>query len=94
MIDYIIQDMIEDMIDYLIQRIYVMEEIKPFCKKFIFTNLLKKLTQECMFSINNRLIKQIDGCPMGGPISVVFSDIYVCKMEEDIVYYISIIKYY
>ena len=31
------------------------------------------------------LIKQIDGCPMGGPISVVFSDIYVCKMEEDIV---------
>ena len=22
---------------------------------------------------------------MGGPISVVFSDIYVCKMEEDIV---------
>ena len=25
---------------------------------------------------NNRLIKQIDGCPMGGPISVVFADIY------------------
>ena len=38
-----------------------------------------------MFTINNRLIKQVDGCPMGGPISVVFSDIYVCKMEEDIV---------
>ena len=44
-----------------------------------------KLTKECVFSINNRLIKQIDGCPMGGPISVVFSDIYVSKMEEDIV---------
>ena len=38
-----------------------------------------------MFSINNRLIKQVDGCPMGRPISVAFSDIYVCKMEEDIV---------
>ena len=62
--------------------------------KAVLLNLLKKLTQECVFSINNRLIKQIDGCPMGGPISVVFSDIYVCKMEEDIVYYISIIKYY
>ena len=37
-----------------------------------------------MFTINNRLIKQVDGCPMGGPIFVVFSDIYVCKMEEDI----------
>ena len=38
-----------------------------------------------MFSINNRLIKQVDGCPMGRPRSVVFSDVYVCKMEEDIV---------
>ena len=40
---------------------------------------------ECVFSANNRLIKQIDGCPMGGTISVVLSDIYVCKMKEDIV---------
>ena len=35
-----------------------------------------------MFSINNRLIKQVVGCSMGG---VVFSDIYVCKTDEDIV---------
>ena len=46
---------------------------------------LLKLTKECVFSVNNRLIKQIDGCPMGGPISAAFSDIYVSKMEEDIV---------
>ena len=31
------------------------------------------------------LIKQIDGCAVGGPISVVLSDIYVCKIEENIV---------
>ena len=37
-----------------------------------------------MFSINNRLIKEIDGCPMDGPISVVFSDIYVCKVQKEI----------
>ena len=49
------------------------------------TKFLLKLTKECVFSVNNRLIKKIDGCPMGGPISIVFSDIYVCKMEEDIV---------
>ena len=72
-------------IDYVIQKNYVKKEIKPFCKKSIFVKLLKKLTQECVFTINNRLIKQVDGCPMGGPISVVFSDIYVCKMEEDVV---------
>ena len=35
--------------------------------------------------INNRFIKQVDDCPMGGPMSVVFSDIYVCKMEKDVV---------
>ena len=43
------------------------------------------MTKESVFSVNNHLIKQSDGCPMGGPISVVFSDIYMCKMEEDVV---------
>ena len=76
---------VKETIDYIIQKIYVKKEIKPFCKKSIFIKLLKKLTQECAFRINNILIKQVDGCPMGGPISVVFSDIYVCKMEEDLV---------
>ena len=55
------------------------------CKKSFFKKLLIKLTKECTFSVNNRLIKQIDGCPMGGPISVVFADIYMCKMEDDVV---------
>ena len=45
------------------------------------------MTKKSVFSVINRLIKQIDGCPMGGPIffSQVFSDIYMCKMEEDTV---------
>ena len=71
--------------DYILQRIYVRKERKPFCKKLIFKKLLLKLTRECVFSVNNRLVKQFDGCPTGGLISVVVSDIYVCKMEEDIV---------
>ena len=43
------------------------------------------MTKESVFSANNCLIKQIDGCPMGSSIYVVFSDIYMCKMEEYIV---------
>ena len=43
------------------------------------------MTKESVISANNHLIKQIDGCPMGGPTSVVFSDICMCKMEEDVV---------
>ena len=76
---------IQETIDYILQKIYVRKGIKPFCKKSIFKKLLLKLTKECVFSINNRLIKQNDGCPMEGPISAVFSDICVSKMEEDIV---------
>ena len=40
----------------------------------------------CIFiNLLYRLIKQIDGFPMGRPISaVVFSDIYFSKMGEDI----------
>ena len=32
--------------------------------------------------LNSNLYKQIDGCTMGGPLSVTFSDIYMTKTEE------------
>ena len=37
------------------------------------------------FQLLKNYLKQVDGCPMGGPISVVFSDIFMCKMEFDAV---------
>ena len=49
-------------------------------KKSIFKKLLFKLTKGCVFSVTEKLLKQDDGCPMGGPISVVFSDIFMCKI--------------
>ena len=73
---------IKETIDYIIHKIYTKNVIEPMCKKSIFKKLLIKLTKECTFSVNNGLIKQIGGCPMGGPISVVFADIYMCKMED------------
>ena len=74
---------VAETIEYILNRISTNKELKPLCKKSIFKKLLIKLTKESVFSANNRLIKQIDGCPMGGPISVVISDIFMCKMEED-----------
>ena len=59
-------------------------ELRSFCKKSIFKKIVK-LTTGCVFSANNRLIKQIDGCLMRGPISVVLLDIYFCNMKEDLV---------
>ena len=76
---------VDKAIEYILKRIYTNKELKSLCKKSILKILLIKLTKESVFSANNHLIKQIDGCPMGGPIYVVFSDIYMCKMEEDVV---------
>ena len=44
-----------------------------------------KLTKGCIFSVAEKLLKHVDGCPMGWPISVVFSDIFMCEMELDAV---------
>ena len=38
-----------------------------------------------VFSVNGRLIKRIEGCPIGDTISVVMSGIYMAKMEHDVV---------
>ena len=74
---------VKETIEYILHKIYVDKSIKLFCKKSSFKKLFVKLTKDCVFYVNSRLIKQIDGCPMGGPVSVVFSDIFMCKMEED-----------
>ena len=76
---------IKETTDYIIHKIYTKNVIEPMSKKLIFKKLLVKVTKECTFSVNNRLIKQIDECPMSGRISVVFADIYMCKMEDDVV---------
>ena len=44
-----------------------------------------KLTTETAFIFNKKLYKQTDGCTMGGPLSVVFSDIFMTKVEKDII---------
>ena len=64
--------------------INVRKEIEPLCKKSIFKKLLFKLTKGCVFSVTGKLLKQVDGCPMGGLIFVVFSDMFTCKMEYDV----------
>ena len=76
---------VAETIEYILKGIYTNKVLKPLCKKSIFKKSLIKLTKKSVFSASNRLIKQIDGYPMGGPISVVSSDIYMCKMEEDVV---------
>ena len=71
--------------EYVLHKIYVNKSINHSVKSLFSKKLLVNLTKECAFSVNSSLIKQIDGCPMGGPVSVVFSDIFMCKIEDNVV---------
>ena len=42
----------------------------------------------CTFLADGRLIRQVDGYVMGGPISVVLSNIFLVKME----FYVKLLK--
>ena len=56
------------------------------CKsKLIFPRLLEKLTQNCVFGGRNKLDKQVDGCQMGGTISVILSGIHMNRLEKEYV---------
>ena len=67
------------------EQIYVHKKLTPICSKLILRRLLKKLATECTFKFNSRFLKQVDGCTIGGPLSVTFCDIYMVKMENDFV---------
>ena len=60
-------------------------KLPKLCSKLIFKRLLLKLTIENTFMLNSKFYKQVDGCSMGGPLSVIFSDIYMTKTERKVV---------
>ena len=74
-----------DTINYILDQIYKHKKLKPICNKLIFKRLLLKLSTDCTFTFNNKFYKQIEGCTMGGPLSVTLSDIHMTRCENDIV---------
>ena len=76
---------VKETIDYIIDEIYNKKKLKEICSKLIMKRLLKKLTSDCVFSFNNKLYKQVEGCAMGNPLSVVLANIHMSRMEREIV---------
>ena len=75
---------VKETIDYIITEIYDNKVSEPICKsKLIFCCLLEKLTQNYIFRVNNKLFKQVDGCLMGGAISVIMSGIHLNRLEKE-----------
>ena len=72
-------------IDYIIESIYTHKKLSQICSKLVFQRLLEKITKDCTFQLCFKFYKQVDGCAMDGPLSVTFSDIYMAKMEDDVV---------
>ena len=73
---------VRETINYILAEIYNHQKLKPVCSKVIFKYLLLKLTNESTFIFNTKYYKQTDGRIMGGPLSVVFSDIFMTKLEK------------
>ena len=76
---------IQETINYISEQIYVHKKLMPICLKLVFRRLLIKLATECTFKFNNRFLKQVDGCTMGGPLPVTFGDTYMAKMENVVI---------
>ena len=68
-------------IDYIMQQIYVENKLPKICSKLVFKRLLLKLTIESTVMFTGSFYKQVDGCAMGGLLSVVFSSIFMIKLE-------------
>ena len=49
--------------------------------RLIFKKLLMKLAIEVTFTFNNKFCKQINGCTMGGHLSVTLSDMVKMKID-------------
>ena len=64
------------LINYIVKQINIKKKLMPVCLKLILRRLLVKLATECTFKLNKRFSKQVDGCTMGKPLSVTFSDIW------------------
>ena len=74
---------ITETIEYILDEIYVKNKLPKLCSRLIFKRLLLKLTTESTYMFNSKFYKQSDGCTMGGPLSVTFSNIYLTKLEID-----------
>ena len=76
---------IEETINCIIEQIYAYKKLTPLCLKLIFRKLMIKLVTECFLKFNSRSFKKMDGSSIEGPLSVTLSDIYMVKMESDVV---------
>ena len=76
---------LKETFDYIIHKIYDEKFRKPIYKNLIYKRLLYKLTTDCTIQSNQHFYKEIDGCAMVGPLSVILADIHMLRTESEVV---------
>ena len=76
---------LDETIDYMKESIYTHKKLPQICSKLVFRRLLEKITKDCTFQLCFKFYKQVNGCAMGVPLSVTLYDVYMAKMEDDVV---------
>ena len=76
---------LDETIDHIIHEIYTNNKLPQLSSKLLFRRLLCNVTKNTVFSFNDNLYKQIDGCGMGNPLSPVLANIFMAKLEADVV---------
>ena len=76
---------LDETIDHIIHEIYTNNKLPQLSSKLLFKRLLCNVTKNTVFSFNDNLNKQIDGCGMGNPLSPVLANIFMAKLEADVV---------
>ena len=66
---------LDETIYNIIESIYTHKKLPQICSKLVFCGLFEKIIKECKFQLCFKFYKQVDGCAMGGPLSVTLSDI-------------------
>ena len=76
---------LDETFDHIIDAIYERNMLPQLSSKLIFRRLLNSVTRNTVFSFNGKLYRQTDGCGMGNPLSPVLANIFMSKLEADVV---------
>ena len=76
---------LDETINHIIDQIYNQQKLPQITPSPIFKRLLERVTKGTTFTFNGKLYKQVDGCSMGNPLSPTLANIFMCKLEADVV---------
>ena len=76
---------LQETTDYILDQIYKENKLPQLTSRPGFKRLLERVTKGTVFLFDGNLYKQIDNCSMGNKFSPTIGNIFMCKVESDIV---------